>query len=866
MTRARKILKYILAAGISLVIILYLVSVIFEAKISGIFISELNKNLSAPVSTGDLNFSLLRRFPRASLELENILVKSPRLQDEKSVNVYPDTLLYAGKMILTLKIAPLIKKKYIVDRINIDMAIINISKGPSGKMNTDIYEKSVPSDSAAMNLNINNININNSSFTYSVRESGFFIAGIVNSSSNKLLMEEGITKLQSKSSTVISTLNTGGGFKLNDSYPLKFHADLVFSEDSIKIGPAEINVDGVQLQGDCRIGKSEKELSISLETGKANIRKFAGIIIPRSKDHIDKYGIDGLMTSSLSLKGSYAKSSPLILTANLELEKGLVNIPSTDVIIDNIRTSARLSMEFGNGNNNFEIYAGRFNASLDNTGFSGSFLIRDLKNPCIDLIIAGLFPSDRIAGLLNKEEITFSEGTVRINARLSGSIPAKTEESNFNILGLNRSVNLGLNSVNLGLPWLQGEINNIHGNIMIADNIWIDDLSMSYNDQNIALNGMITGFNNWLLDKNPTLEITAGIWSDKIDLGSFRDNITGGPNREGSRETKTRLNLNILCDSIIIGNFRASLFDGNLSYVTGLSDISSFSMNTLNGSLSGNAVLADLGDSTYALRAWFDIENIDIGKTFSTFNNFRQHYIKSENLEGLITGTLSVSVTADRQFKINMEDLVLNGEYQIMDGKLVNFEPAYKLSRFIEIDELAEIEFSKLENELIINNEVITIPRMDISSSAFNISLEGTHGFDGNYEYRLKILLSELLSKKKNEKVSEFGVVEDDGLGHTSLYLSLRGDKFGSRLSYDTDALRTELKEDLQKEKQTIKSILNEEYGWYKGDTLTGNETDKTRLFRVTWEETDSIRTVTADSTEKKLPLLKLFKRKNINK
>jgi hypothetical protein len=313
-------------------------------------------------------------------------------------------------------------------------------------------------------------------------------------------------------------------------------------------------------------------------------------------------------------------------------------------------------------------------------------------------------------------------------------------------------------------------------------------------------------------------------------------------------------------------NFTGSHFEATVSYQPGLMDISSFSMNTLSGLVSGNAAAANLKDKGYAMRGWFDIENIDIKKTFTAFSNFRQDYIKAENLDGLITGTISLSATADRNLKIKKEDLVLNGEYRIMDGRLINFEPANKLSRFIEVDELAEISFSKLENELIINNEMITIPRMDISSSAFNISLEGRHGFDGIYEYHLRVLLSELLSKKKNAKVSEFGLIEDDGLGRTSLYLRINGDRSGSRVSHDTEALRSGLREDLQREKQTIKSILNEEYGWYTGDSTPAVQASKSRRFRITWEETDSLKTEVADTSEKKLPLLRLFKKKNSNK
>ncbi|MEE4214315.1 MAG: AsmA-like C-terminal region-containing protein [Bacteroidales bacterium] len=882
MKRAGKIFKYIAAVGISLVLILYLVSLVLETKISAVFTRELNKRLSAPVTMEKLNFSLLKRFPRASVELHDILLQSPPAPG--IVTDYPDTLLFADRMILTLKIAPLINKNYIVDRIDIEKGIINICRDESGTMNTDIWVRAEDTDTTVMNLNINNVNINSSSFTYTVPSRGFHLDIFVNNSSNKLNMDRGHTGLKSKSSTVLMRLATGQKYRLNGPYPVKFSAALQMTGDSIRIEEAEMDINGIPLEGNCLIITSESTISAVLNTAKTEIDRLAEIILPGNIDFINKHDIGGLLSSSVRISGSYGSNQAIELSSELELSRGAFNIPSGDIQFEDIATRARLRMGFGKQNRNFEVSSPGFSATLGKTSFYGSFLLRDLVNPYIDLIIAGLFPSPQLTALFKEGNIASSAGNIRLNARLSGSVPGKKGQGDFNIFELQRSVNMGLNAVNLELPGLEGEISNINGNIMIADNVWADDLSMSYNNQNIALNGMITGFNDWLLKKDPSLRITAGLWSDRIDIDSFRDkfmagkrdangnkvgegqNDAAGRDKNSSRDFRPEINLNILCDSIIMGNFRASLFEADLSYQPGLVDISSFSMNTLSGFLSGNAAIADLRDKGFAMRGWFDIENIDINKTFTTFNDFRQDYIKSENLDGLITGTISLSATTDRQLRINKKDLVLNGEYRITDGRLIDFEPAYKLSRFIEVDELAEISFSSLENELIINNEMITIPMMDISSSAFNISLEGNHGFDGIYEYHLRVLLSDLLSKKKNAKVSEFGLIEDDGLGRTSLYLRINGDKNGSRVSHDTEALRSGIKEDLQREKQTIKSILNEEYGWYTGDSITGVPAGNTRRFRITWEETDSIKTEVADTTGKKLPLLRLFKKKNSNK
>jgi len=58
------------------------------------------------------------------------------------------------------------------------------------------------------------------------------------------------------------------------------------------------------------------------------------------------------------------------------------------------------------------------------------------------------------------------------------------------------------------------------------------------------------------------------------------------------------------------------------------------------------------------------------------------------------------------------------------------------------------VKFATLKNQIEIKDKVISFPAMDIKSSAINIQASGTHTFDNVINYRLRILLSELLSKK----------------------------------------------------------------------------------------------------------------------
>ncbi len=862
-----KILSYITGIGISLVLILFIISILFEKDISRIFLKELNKRLNTTVSTGEMNFSLLRRFPQASIDIDDFLILSTFPDDEEgSYQQERDSLLYAGKITLSLKITELIRKNYIIDRIDISRGKINLLSDSQGKLNTAVWKKQPENDTSLITLNINSINIDKSSFTYSSLKTGFIIRTRINNSSNRLVIDNKSATVRSQSDLILSGLKTGPGYNIQGPYPLVITAGLMISADSIIIRQSQLETGDLKLETEGFIATGKSELSLRAESSRAPAGFIAEFLPGQISSFLNKYNITGLVSSSLELKGSYKKGSSMIMTASLDVSEAESRLSSPAIEIKNIRTTANMKLDLGNSKRLFEVSTSSYKARFDNTDISGSFYLENLSEPHIDISLRGLFPSTRLSELADVAGLHSRKGTVRLNARFTGTVPGKQEEAHNPLPELRRSVNIGLGDVNLSLPGLKGELENINGNIMIADNIWVDELSLSHDGQNIALNGMIDGFNSWMLDKKAKPEITAGIWADKLDINKLMHNLKSEEKAHNEKTGKTipLMNLNIRCDSLIIGAYRASLFDGNLSYRSGLVDIPSFSMNALGGSISGNAAIAELGDKAYAVRGWFHIENIDIRNTFEVSNNFRQDYIKAENLEGDITGNISISATADSTFRINSDDLVLNGEYYILNGSLVDFEPVYKLSKFIDIKELERIDFSRLENDLIISEGSVKIPGMDISSSAFNISLEGSHSFDGNYQYRLKVLLSELLSKKKNNKVSEFGVIEEDGLGRTSLYLKIDGDAGGSKVSHDSDALRAGIKESLVKEKQEIKSILNQEFGWYKGDSIHQVSTDKSRRFRIIWEETDSIKTETEKSSEKKLPLINIFKKKNI--
>jgi hypothetical protein len=202
-----------------------------------------------------------------------------------------------------------------------------------------------------------------------------------------------------------------------------------------------------------------------------------------------------------------------------------------------------------------------------------------------------------------------------------------------------------------------------------------------------------------------------------------------------------------------------------------------------------------------------------------------------------------------------VKNITAEGKYLIKDGALIDFEPVRALSRFIEITELENISFEELENDFFIRNNFLYMPQMDVKSSAADLSINGKHSFDNDYEYHVKIQLSEILSKKiikPKPNTTEFGAIQDDGLGRTSLLLKVENIGERVKVSYDIKAAGNKIKKDIKAERQTLKKILNEEYGWFRNDSLAGQKpaASKPRV-RIIWEEADTSKVRPAADPEK---------------
>ena len=78
MKKLLKIFIYFIVVVIALVIVLTVIAKLAENKITDIALKKVSETIEAPVLIDNVSFNLLRKFPLATIELDNVLLGAPK--------------------------------------------------------------------------------------------------------------------------------------------------------------------------------------------------------------------------------------------------------------------------------------------------------------------------------------------------------------------------------------------------------------------------------------------------------------------------------------------------------------------------------------------------------------------------------------------------------------------------------------------------------------------------------------------------------------------------------------------------------------------------------------------------------------------
>jgi hypothetical protein len=280
-------------------------------------------------------------------------------------------------------------------------------------------------------------------------------------------------------------------------------------------------------------------------------------------------------------------------------------------------------------------------------------------------------------------------------------------------------------------------------------------------------------------------------------------------------------------------------FSSKISYKNKLLKAKDIVLETMSGKITSNVTFEQVKDGKLRLISTTGLDNINVRQLFYEFHNFGQTTMRHKHLKGKIDSEIYLRNEWDKYFNAIDEHLYSFIDVKINNGELLDFEPLMMMSDYISVEELKRIKFSTLENQIEIKNNLIDIPFMEIHSTAIDIAGAGTHSFDNEMDYEFKILLNEILGdkfrRKNKKKVSEFGVVQDDGVKGMTMFLKMQGTVDDPQISYNTLRLRESLSDGFKKEKKELKDVIKNQFKDKNNDNHIQGNPDYDNI--IEWEE-----------------------------
>ena len=381
----------------------------------------------------------------------------------------------------------------------------------------------------------------------------------------------------------------------------------------------------------------------------------------------------------------------------------------------------------------------------------------------------------------------------------------------------------------------------------------------------MALQGYFRNLLGFVLFSDQSLQIDAQLKANKINLAEL---LSSTPTNNTQSEYLIKINPKLSCNlkvdinELTFQKFKANDIGGNIQIGNQQINTDYLSFRAQDGLVFAKIKLDASVGKPLSIDADLNLKKINITKFFYEFEEFGLEIIQSKNLKGLATASIKVHSIWDKYLAANTDALTAEGPILIENGELINFEPMLALSKFIDVNELKNLKFASLANTLSIKNRIVTIPAMQIQSSALNVDFAGTHNFDNIIDYRLKILLSDLIKKKSKRLGDEqFGELEDDGRGKTVLYIKMYGDAENPKFNIDKIGIKKKLADDLKKEGKAVKQVLKEEFNSWFDKEAEFKEQQQNNA--ADWEKDipglkSSPQGIKADSTKKKSNLQRL--------
>ncbi|WP_310555584.1 AsmA-like C-terminal region-containing protein [Flavobacterium sp.] len=730
-----------------LIAALFAIPIFFKDQIKAKIEQSINENVDAKVTFADADLSLFKNFPQANVGIEKLII----------INKAPfegDTLVAFEELDLQMSIKELFKgdgEAMTLQAISVKNGKANILFDKNGVGNFDIAlkdnSKIDPKESKPFAMNIQNYSLENFKFKYYDERSKIKMVitelnhkGTGNFAAQKLDLNTNTTAKISLDMDKMNYMN-----KVAITLDAMLGIDLENQKYTFKENKAKINELPLEFNGFIQLLEKGQAYDLTFKTPTSSFKNFLGLIPATYAGNLKEVKTTGDFSVNGKVNGTLTDTTVPKFNIAIASNNSSFQYPDLPKSVQNIIIDTKIINETGIMNDTY-VNLDKLSFKIDQDVFNAK---ANIKNIATNALV-----NAELKGTINLSNVTKAY-PVKLDTPLSGVLVADVT-TKFDMKSV--ETNQYQNIQNSGTMNLSGF--NYTGDGM-AKPVKINQAAIAFNTSQIKLNqfSATTGKSDFQL--TGTLDNFYGfMFRKQILKGNFNMNSnqflvadfmapTTSTSTEGKTTKKEEVKIPAFLDCAITAKANTVVYDNlTLKAVSGKMIIrdeavtlQNVKMNIFDGVIGMNGVVSTKG-KTPTFNMDLDLNKVDIAQSFTQLEMLK----KIAPIAGVVNGKLSskIKLNGNLDSKEMTPDLkTLSGDLlgQLLETKVNpnNSQMLTALSQNVKFLDASKLNLNDLKAAVSFNNGKVNVKPFQIKYQDIVAEVGGTHGFDQNMNYNIKM-------------------------------------------------------------------------------------------------------------------------------
>ena len=757
MKKGIKILGIVLAVLLALIII---VPMALRGKIGDIVKTEANKMLNAQLDFESLDISLIRRFPKASLELRGLtLVGVDKFEG--------DTIVAADRISVAVDVMSLFGDDgFEVSKVLLVRPSVYGHKLADGSVNWDVMKPSdkdddeeESDDASAFSLSLKAFDIEGAQLRYADDSTKMYAATMpldlslkgdlsAAHSTLKLKMAAGGLTYRSEGTTLLS----GAHAELDAAVDADLENNrYTLSDNTLKLNNIALSLDGwVELDDDAM------RMDIKANTSRVEFRDILSMIPAFYTRDFKNLTAGGAMTLAAWVKGEMKGDRLPAFNVALKVSDGSFKYASLPQGVTGINIDAAVANAGGTADATVADIS-KFTAT-----FAGNTLGATLHaaTPVSDLDFAASAVGKVDLGAI--KDVYPLGDSIRLDGKLTVDLKAAArmsdiEKERFEKINAEGSFVLeDMEAEISGLP--EVKIRRAAASIT-PQAMTLSDFTVNVGRSDLAAHGRLTDYLAYVL-RDETLHGSLTVTSNLIDLNEITGYVPADDNAEteaapqeeqpaaegASMAIPKNLDLSLATSvkELLFQKMEISDFKGALRMRNGILSVDQLSMKAFGGSVTAAPASYDTSNpEAPKMKFNCSIANASFSETFRQLDMIKKIVPLFEKTGGDYSMKLDLTSDLTPDLSPVYNSIQATGELSSQNIHLNNVVAFDKLAEALKNDKLKKIEAKDVKIAFTVKDGRVTTKPFDIKMGNINLNLSGSTGLDQTIDYAGKVTLPE---------------------------------------------------------------------------------------------------------------------------